>query len=1334
MTPTNQMPSSSSNTEGRSHVSPEGTSSISQSTKCMFDGSAASSTAAPETASVIPSINLSSVKIVGLNIPAVSTQLTPASWGRSSVSLGGCVVRITQPTPSSTDLCVELVVVGPDHWLVTRASSSVLVCSPLAQNELGRTTCVLEDGDVVRSKNTKGDAFRVDIQAGKAPEAKSNNSEGLASCRAAVAVSPDDATAMQVVGEAKIAETSKDLQVGAEERHEEGKFGATVKDAKLKDGSKTIDKASTEDAETKEEAEFVEPKALLATFGPAGGTQVDHKMLVGQRDTKEAEVEGGVVVFEPKPAEKDTEPTASEKTTPDAEKDENEEYHWETPRDGVLEILESIDSPGAFAAGGSCDGRLTMPGLEVDGIGTIGLPLSETQARVLAARFDQAPFGRGSETLVDKTVRNTWQLSPGHFKLTNPQWTSQMNQVVSNVRDQLGVQAHLRVEAQLYKLLLYEKGSFFKTHRDSEKVDGMFGTLVIVLPSAFTGGELVVKHAGDIKAFEQASGSGFGSQYMAFYADCQHELKAVTSGHRLCLVYNLVKVGTGPRPSAVDSSVALRQLRSAAEAWGRNYCGNKLVIMTDHMYTPDGMRGGGSAGSQAGGGSAKFKGKDAVMVHLLELAADEGIDLDWDHGTVRFSESGYAEGEGYYSSGFEWCDTTESDLTLELDAWGSLSINQEDEMIPEDFYEDKEGEETFEPTGNEGVNAERQYDDENAIVVWPRSQRWRIVTNNDVNKMCDYLLKACTAGTADSESKSNCATKAKAVIQRVVAGGSSSSYSHAYDKGSSAQSNVSTLMRCLVLLGDSTLALDSFLKPYVASRQGTPDLILPELRSFMDCFGCASIQPHLLGALDAKQYAHDPAMAASFVIKVFKLVETVPEYSSVTLELVKSLVEALHPVDHSARLPLRKKLSTFPVKDLLALFCGESCLPGSSVLAARVIEALTWASCQKIEVQQGYYSHNTTVVTPKGPTMMLSAGLAELCETHGWQTFEACMTDMVSKLCLHGSVDSAVALVEELAPSVPSVVDAATERQRVCSILVAYVCQAMLNRGGALKGATAVETHTKFFKLIVDYCPSSQPEFLAAARKLDVDTILVPLATSVHKLVTAGRVQGRESSSILTKHCVDVLSSRLAHPLATIQVWTIPGVQNDSTLRSLGLTSFLNSPCKQTWNEKLAKKEHAREATALNPLVRAKEITCQSYQPGGRGLWYFKVTKLRQRSLANGSASTCDCSKSSGYGSYGYSRSYESSRTSDSNCLVKRHKETFAKRAKDETTLNSLIQLLPSEDRRDVQRKRKVPSSTVPAMASSTAASAASAAASSSTGAATAKKPRTAPAEIIDLT
>jgi hypothetical protein len=87
-------------------------------------------------------------------------------------------------------------------------------------------------------------------------------------------------------------------------------------------------------------------------------------------------------------------------------------------------------------------------------------------------------------------------------------------------------------------------------------------------------------------------------------------------------------------------------------------------------------------------------------------------------------------------------------------------------MIPEDFFEGKDpDDETFEPTGNAGIAAERQYRDEDAIVVWPRSSTWIVVTGNRLEKMISYLMLACSTG---SESMAECKAKLAIVCNRLA--------------------------------------------------------------------------------------------------------------------------------------------------------------------------------------------------------------------------------------------------------------------------------------------------------------------------------------------------------------------------------------------------------------------------------------------------------------------------------------------------------------------------------------------------------------------------------------
>src|SRR6266498_4423117 len=69
----------------------------------------------------------------------------------------------------------------------------------------------------------------------------------------------------------------------------------------------------------------------------------------------------------------------------------------------------------------------------------------------------------------------------------------------------------------------------------------MFGTLVLGLPSAQRGGELVIRHAGRQAIVDLSSAEVSELAFAAFYADCEHEVRPIAEGNRVCLIYNLVQ-------------------------------------------------------------------------------------------------------------------------------------------------------------------------------------------------------------------------------------------------------------------------------------------------------------------------------------------------------------------------------------------------------------------------------------------------------------------------------------------------------------------------------------------------------------------------------------------------------------------------------------------------------------------------------------------------------------------------------------------------------------------------------------------------------------------------
>ncbi|KAI5360059.1 hypothetical protein Slin15195_G119210 [Septoria linicola] len=115
----------------------------------------------------------------------------------------------------------------------------------------------------------------------------------------------------------------------------------------------------------------------------------------------------------------------------------------------------------------------------------------------------------------------------------------------------MGSSGRLRgLRAELYKVNVYSGPSgMFTSHVYTPRSSTQIGSLVVCLPTDFTGGALAVRHQGHNIEHDWASESSAQEpavQWAAFYSDCEHEVLEVTSGHRVTLIYNLfLAAGTG---------------------------------------------------------------------------------------------------------------------------------------------------------------------------------------------------------------------------------------------------------------------------------------------------------------------------------------------------------------------------------------------------------------------------------------------------------------------------------------------------------------------------------------------------------------------------------------------------------------------------------------------------------------------------------------------------------------------------------------------------------------------------------------------------------------------
>jgi predicted 2-oxoglutarate/Fe(II)-dependent dioxygenase YbiX len=292
--------------------------------------------------------------------------------------------------------------------------------------------------------------------------------------------------------------------------------------------------------------------------------------------------------------------------------------------------------------------------LEIEGFGRVKFPVTPAKARKMLGLGQPARFGRGEQTLTDPDVRDTWEI-PKH--LIRAAWDdATLKDILATVKEELGLPNAAGLTADLHSLLVYEPNQFFLTHQDSEKDDSMVGTLVVTLPSSYTGGELMVGHNGEWMAHR---GSKTELSLVAFYADCRHEVLKVTSGYRITLTYNLLLHGDTSRPEG-DAGTVAELADLLREHFGtpvpRYYGGaatdppNRLVYLLDHEYTPSGLN------------WRRLKGADASRVALLRTAAGTaGCDAILALADIKTTHSAFPANEGYGYRHRDWYEDEDDD-------------------------------------------------------------------------------------------------------------------------------------------------------------------------------------------------------------------------------------------------------------------------------------------------------------------------------------------------------------------------------------------------------------------------------------------------------------------------------------------------------------------------------------------------------------------------------------------------------------------------------------------------------------------------------------------------
>ncbi len=560
-------------------------------------------------------------------------------------------------------------------------------------------------------------------------------------------------------------------------------------------------------------------------------------------------------------------------------------------------LLAGVKRPGGFCVHGAL--ALPMPMVQVDGVGLLSFPLPQAQIAALIAAAERAPYGRGAQTVVDTSVRRVWQIDAAQVRISGKSWPPSLGRILAETERGLGCE-NAAIQAELYKLLVYDPGGFFLAHRDSEKAPGMFGTLLLQLPSPHSGGELRIRHGSRETRIDLSATDYSELGFAAFYADCEHEVRPVEAGHRVCLVFNLLRGAASDTPpaSAPSHDVEVAQAgRLIGAAFAADDAPRKLAWLLAHQY------------SQAELGFAALKGVDAAVAGVLCRAADV-VACCAHLGVVHIEESGPAEVHSLPSRRRHYRDDLDddeidatgvayevvevSDIARYIDHWvaagdqrpalGRLPL-EHGELLPAGALDDDPPDEDrlLESTGNEGVSFERAYR-RAALILWPRARQIEVLLQAGVGEALPMLEEVLAADGAGA------GAPALDMAGRIVAHWARQSPPrHAAGRGGPLRVR---MLRCLARLG-TTAAGERFLREVlVADYDGSENAALAEAAPAM-----LTAQPlgELLVALVASAFARCPRALCEllFLLDAGNQAQPNPTRGLALRRFVGTLVDAL---------------------------------------------------------------------------------------------------------------------------------------------------------------------------------------------------------------------------------------------------------------------------------------------------------------------------------------------------------------------------------------------------------------------------------------------------------
>ncbi|KAG7385504.1 hypothetical protein PHYPSEUDO_001454 [Phytophthora pseudosyringae] len=202
--------------------------------------------------------------------------------------------------------------------------------------------------------------------------------------------------------------------------------------------------------------------------------------------------------------------------------------HGQMPR-RISDLLSRAQGQGQVTFGDAASALPDVPGLAVEGVGSVPVPLCQEVTEKLAKPGL-------------KEQANVWMIFPHLVRTKNPAWATGVQTLAEISSQRLGFK-DVVLQPMLSKVMVVGAGGRLDTQQDAE-IRRSVATLVVVVPSEHTGGDWVVCEEETGKEFRYdmgklSGGSAFKPQYVVYAAGASSSMEEVTSGYCLVMIYSL---------------------------------------------------------------------------------------------------------------------------------------------------------------------------------------------------------------------------------------------------------------------------------------------------------------------------------------------------------------------------------------------------------------------------------------------------------------------------------------------------------------------------------------------------------------------------------------------------------------------------------------------------------------------------------------------------------------------------------------------------------------------------------------------------------------------------